>query len=380
MKKLLIGILFLLCIIHGSFGATVTIGSGKSYPWDPAYFTTITNLQNTNITTSTSTDGYLMLAYGSSKKATEIWDHTTGWTTSGTTISTDGDILTLTEAHTGYTYIYDLDFIGAGNDWTWVTKIKVTSYSTTTEAGTASRAGYETIIADGSNNAQVQVRSDGVNIDLYAKDNTAGGAWVKQDTTAAADITRYHSYEIRRVGGSTSFEVYWDGVLLLSACKQWNTENAGICQLLQGRVATDPANVTTLVDFNTLYASDEPYVQAIGTIESHDDSAVFDAGAGNVWTNLAWTNTAANSTAIVYQVKCATTTAGLSSAVYETIAASGNTIVTQKRYIQVKVELVGAGSGRWTPILQDITLTSAAAVTVSGPFSPVGGKGFGARR
>jgi hypothetical protein len=101
-------------------------------------------------------------------------------------------------------------------------------------------------------------------------------------------------------------------------------------------------------------------------MESKADSAIFNAGAGNQWSKLDFTHDTSNGTAITYQVRCASSSGGLSSATYETIANSGDAIVTKGQFAQIKVTMEDADSGQYTPILQDMELTSESAPTPSG--------------
>lgn len=341
--------------------ATKTFGLSQTYDWSSTYWSTITNVQNTYVSVANpiTSDGWLVLDFTTPTQTKDWSDGSgSGWTeTSGAGSDTlfEGTHLrqyaTTNDASTEYA---STSFGAADTSFTQMMMIQIEAYVYSTR--TAQGDGSDLVTRDGTRLHITDIRTDSTdtNIDVWEGAGTA----VKHTTTNPIETTRYHIWGYYNNNGANADTVIYDGKEQFTNGENVNNTDAYRTTLQARKRDTGGTNPDHNIQWNKYFNSITPWQTADGVIESDATQAVFDAGLGKIWTNLAWTHDTSNSTAIVYQVRCATTSGGLSSASYETIANSGDPIVSKERYIQVKATLSDASSGRYTPILKTLTLTS----------------------
>lgn len=344
-----------------------TFGYGKTYDWSSTYWSTLTNVQDTNITGPTTSDGWKVLGWDNID-VTKEWTNLTGWTTQygtgGEVSISGGNTLHLYAANssgTRYALAYNTTWNPSDSTYGIGTLVKVTSYSTQTITNTDS--GFFLYNIDGARLHIHDIRSDGTNIDIYS--NNGSTVTKTADTSLTPDTSRYHLWMQTSGSSNNDDAFYWDGIFIASGKNDGGAHAANQVNYQCQNTAT---NGTEVYGKNLVHVSaTNPYYTDDGVMESDATDAVFDAGSGNVWKKLYWTDDTSNSTAITYEVRCASTSGGLAGASYETISASGDSIVTQDRYIQIKVTFADASSGQYTPILKDLTAeydTGGAATAI----------------
>jgi hypothetical protein len=345
--------------------ASITFGLSQTYDWSSTYWSTLTNVQDTNITDYNTFDGWKLLAF-----ATPFYSFTftsmTGWTeTSGE----NTDSLIVDESYlkqytsngtTNHTLVGKTSILSAAAKASTFYLAKIPIYATSTATAGSKGARFEQ--ANDTYWSSIELRSDGTNIDVYSYNNS----WAlgkRLDSSLPAETSRYHLIGVGNEGSSnTTLEFWYDGELLASNIPCVSYKSLKECTLY---VCGDTPNPESHVRSVWNWASSARFATADGVMESKSDAAIFDAGAGDQWATLSWTHDTSNSTAITYQVRCAASVAALADASYETIAASGNSIVTKGRYIQIKLTLADASSGQYTPILKTLTATDEAAPSAS---------------
>jgi len=335
--------------------ATVTIGHSKTYDWSKG---ALVNLQHTNITTNSGADGWMVLAFEASTTE-KAWSNLTDWTVSanGTaTATSDGTELTLTNP-TGVVNISKTSFLDADVTHTVLNLIKFDSYGTTA----AQWNGFTLYGGDGTRRRAYNWHSDGTYEDLYNYSPPVGDA-VKYDTTYPIDTSRYHIRGYYNADGADADVMVIDGEEILTGIDTYTSSSDSRKLMLEN--GGNPVTVKVL--WTKHWNTPTPWETTDATWTSTYDDAIFDAGSGNQWKKLDWTAVTANSTGLVMKVRCAATSGGLSSATYETVT-SGTDFTTKDRYIQIECTMSDASSGRFTPVLKDLTMTDEEG---SGPVTP----------
>jgi len=335
--------------------ATITFGLGQSYDWSSTYWSTLTNVQGTRMSSPTADDGWKILTGGTANKTTD-WDNLTGFTTAGTTHEIDptGQLHSVETDDNAYTHANDNDWSSVSDTNSILSLCKFDTLAETTSTGAA--YGFRLQVQDGAEWVSVIPRSDGTNIDFYGW--TSGGLAKQIDSSEVPDAL-WHVFGWRKDADGKVYVIY-DGQELGS---EWVApalgDNPGRLYIEAYKIAGD-TSPECHYDWTKAYNSDTPWNTSDGILESDTTSAVFDAGAGRQWAQVDWTHDTSNSTTITYQVRTAATSGGLSSASYEIISNSGDAIVTKGRFIQVKITMADASSGKYTPIAKTLSITDQA--------------------
>lgn len=344
--------------------ATKTFGLGKTYDWSSTYWSTLTNVQDTNITTATGADGWKVLAFVSAAitKNFGVDGNFTGWTegSAGSCDSLiDGNLKQYAVAG-GYT-IVDSPNMSAGIKAN-ITAYKLAKITTFTSPSTSNIwSGSEVSLPNRGKIAWSYIGKDATSTYFSGiiQKGATGATAKSADTTVAID-NRYHLHGLYRPDNDNQYTLVFDGKELITdgGCATDSGDRMSIGQ----RTGAGETGVvgTSYCQVSWLWYTKTPWQTSDGILESDATSAVFDAGVGEQHKKLEWTADTSNGTAIVVEARCAATSGGLSSASYETLT-SGIDITTKGRYIQIKITLQDASSGQYTPILKDMTLTTETA-------------------
>jgi len=198
---------------------------------------------------------------------------------------------------------------------------------------------------------------------------TWNGAAVKHDTTLSLDTTRYHIWGYS-CASANALVAHYDGAVIFTGGETAANSNSWDVYVYHKKGASGDVNHSTDTVWHKGFSTVAFYQTADGILESDATAAEFYVANGR-WSQVDWTADTSDSTTITVQARCADTSAGLAGAVYETIATSGDPIVTQGDYIQVKITLADASSGQYTPILKTLTLTNET-VAVKDPQQCIG--------
>lgn len=372
MTKILSTIIALLLLSSNVSAATKTFGYGKTYDWSSTYWSTLTNVQDTNITTATASDGWKVLSYATAT-ATKTWSDMDGWTEGNTGTGADSSIdngQLKQDSGTGansLTQMYKLDFGASDNTWGSANLVKFDVLSTSTADA---QAGSMFRMYDGTRRHFFAVRSDGTYFDLYSHDGTHHN---KIDTTVPADTTRYHLLGRYNNNAANGTVISMDGVELTTSARTIaDATAAGRFDLFAQHPTGDPNNVGHHVVWTKFFDGIARWQTSDGVMESSPSAAPYDAGVGSRWSQIDWTAVTANSTALTVEYRVAGSAAALASASYAT-ATSGAALASKDRFIQIKVTMSDASSGQYTPVLKDMTLTNETPAAASGGFHSLGG-------
>jgi len=332
-----------------------SIGYGKTYDWTKGVST---NLQDTNITTATGQNGYKLLSH-SAPTIAKIWSDFTSWTESsdaGSDASTDGTEYTSYSNNAGsVACMNNTGFVGA-TTWAVAFLAKIIVPGTTTATDNGNRSGIHFITSSTTRYTLVSIRSDGTNIDVYANyDNS----WTmnKYDTAFPVDTTKYHLFEFYSANENNNMKLSIDGIEYLSGMSTANNNAlAGTYQIGTRKGTVESNNPQTKLRFTHYFNTTTRYITTDATWESTYNDSIFNAGTGKVWKTINWNATTDNGTVIKIEVRCASSADGLASSTYTEIT-NGSDIVNRNQFIQIRATMSDAGSGQYTPILKDISLT-----------------------
>jgi hypothetical protein len=336
----------------------VGFGYGKSNDWSSDNWSTLTNVQDTEITTITGKDGWKVLAFAAPTASKSFASDFTGWTeTSGgsadSSISASSLLQTTVGTGRSYTFIYKDGFGSSDNSLSVFTLSKISTYSTYTGTN-SSQHGLVINFFDGTRFHGVNYRSDGTNEDLYCAGNTGGTASTKHDGSQPISTTRWRIRGFYNNNGDNSTVHVINGKEEFTNGETVATTNVPGYLRFHADNYQSNAAIAHNIAWTSYFNSITPWETSDGVMVSKSDNALFDAVAGNTWQKLYFEHDVSNSTAIKYEVRCAASSGGLADASYETIAASGDSIVTQARYIQIKITFEDASSGQYTPILKTL--------------------------
>jgi len=337
--------------------ASIAFGKSKTYPWSSTYWATKTNIRTDGVfsTALGADDGWGILA-DQTPMVSEDWGDLTGWTNSNSSINPAGQLSQGTSA----AYVYDVDFArleGASYDTTacsWIVVFDTWGTSNGSHVFTFQGQTRRGVCSLSKNGTTLRYRS-------------GAAAWT--DTSWVCD-SLWHVVTIQNNGSATTLLI--DGVVI--ATNLYNFAYAGDLGLLEIDLNSGQHHIAQLDHIST----NAQYQTTDGTLESDPNHAVFDAGSGRQWSSVAFTRDVSNGTVATIDVRCAATAGGLSAASYETIAASGNSIVSKGRIIQIRATLQDASAGIYTPVLKDITVTDENSKCVTSypmPFLAWSGQG-----
>jgi hypothetical protein len=332
--------------------ATKTFGYGKTYDWSSTYWTTLTNVQNTKITTTTAADGWKVLSFASPTVSTD-WDNLTGWTVTdaNSEILPAGQLRQHVDSGDTSTNCLRASWLPTGGT---ITVSQLVKFDNTTWYSGTNNGGDQIRIADASRDQYSILRN---NSGKWAYTRYDAGYADETISDVDSDTDRFHIYTYYNNNSADAGIISLDGQEIVTGANDngvvatnefYNLLNKGSATLVEHHI-----------DWTKAWNNITPWQTSDGVMESDATNAVFDAGSANLWSTLSWTHDVSNATTLVYQVRCSSSTAGLATATYETIANSGDGIISQNRYIQVKITMSDDSSGRYTPILKDLTLTSA---------------------
>lgn len=338
--------------------STITFGKGKTYGWSSTYWSSRTNLQHSNIAATTDTNGWLLLDQPS-PTTEQLFNNLTGWSilNSTTEISPAGQVRRAPSTYTGFYKASWMNGGSADNTWSASTLVKIDVPGVyTLENGNGSGSSWA--IYDGTRTSFVQIRSDGSNFTVWALQS--GTTWRKIATGPVVD-TNWHLITIFNNNSANNTGVMIDGTIITTTCYTYAYGGeTGKLEALAYK-ATGDGSVEDHQDFFRYYNTITSFNTSDGVLESDSTSALFDAGAYNAFSQIDWTAVTDNSTAITFQVKTASTQAGLAAASYFSVTSGvAFSQLNQKRFIQVKGTFADASSGLYTPILKDLTLTYGA--------------------
>lgn len=378
MKKLISSIIALALLLSNSaYAGTVTFGYGKTFDWSSTYWSTLTNVQDTNITTPTASDGWKKLAFVAATTS-KAWTDMDGWTESNggngdssissNTLVQDGG----SGAATTGSQVYDLDWANGGTgDATFrmASMVKFAAFSTNTNTNVIS--GSSVRHYDGARAHIQYVRSDGTNLDIYSHSDATNS--VKVDTSVALDTTRYHVMGFYCNNANDADVMVMDGVEIATGLENFSsTATPGRVDVITFRLSGDVNNIGATYAWTHYFNTIAPFATADGVMESSPTASQYDAGVGNRWSQIDWTAVTANSTALTVEYRVAGSAAALAAASYAT-ATSGAALASKDRFIQIKITMADASSGQYTPVLKDMTLTNETPAAASGGFRAIGG-------
>lgn len=347
--------------------ATIEFGFGKDYDWSSTYWSTRTNGQIVD-TSDGGTAGRLILAY-TAADLTHLWDDTTGWVTanggSGYTLEINpaGNLHANAPAGVGLSRCaYSrTDYPNNLGDFGVLARIKTTSLCDNTSTSTAYSGVGGRLGGTGPTVLYFHLRKNaGGNFVLFAGQSTSQTAY---DTGVTFEGTRYHDWVFLFNTTDSNYDITYDGKVVIQDIPIAGTLNGPRLYFGAAKAISDSGDGCEAYYTNTSAWNSTRALYATSDLvyETDSSNAVFNAGTGNLWKTFSFDKTVLNSTAAKFSVRCAASVVGLSSATYEEIVASGDTIVTQGQYIQVKVEGQDASSGLFTPIVNSLGITSGSS-------------------
>lgn len=375
MKKFFATIFALLVLCSVSHAGTLSFGYGKNLTWS-GFTRNGSGVQDVNCSATSGTvsaDGYLMASF-TTPTFTKLFTNLTGMNIVNSGSPTTAEIISnMLSENTGATsgdhYIaVTKDPATSGNPATssWLRRVDV--YSTSTNTG--NDAGTYNYFADNTYDAYWDIRSDGNHVTTYK--GPGNGGLKNFGTTLPLDTSRFHMISLYYPASNSGILVYDGTEICVTGETRTYSGGAGDFAQWTRRYSADaaqqPRSTTIFLKHHT---SLTPYVASGATMESSTGNSNFDAGAGNQWTNVAWTATTNRGTCITMEARTAGSLGGLSSASYSTIANSGDGLATSAECVELRITLNTTFGGRYTPVLQDVTLTSGTApVTVVNPYFP----------
>lgn len=336
---------------------SIGIGYGKSNDWNKG---TLVNLQNTNITTATAADGWLVLG-ASTPTESYPFDNLTGWTlyTGGTkeinpagfyhSLSSGGQTALIFK---GYSVQSKIACMALQKD------VSLANYQPTTYRGgrlfnlsTTNKTLYPILHSNGTNYV-IGARGDATST-MYSTDKPV-------------DDSRWHLHGAYYSEDSTSGAISIDGieyvvnpVIMTSSTPEWNVGTWTNADSIQTEFRLD--------FFMGWIGSISCYTTSGANWTSTYSDAIYNAGTGKQWKKLSWSSDTSNSTSLVVKVRCASTSAGLSSASYETVTSNSD-FSSKGQWIQIECTFGTASSGRYTPVLKTIDITEENALPSKAGF------------
>lgn len=362
MRKAL-GLLFgILLLANMASAKTVSFGLYRSYGWTNEVFSTLANVQSTNISTYDATDGWLTLAYNTPTN-TKVFSNQTGWTEAN---AGGGDTLLrgtviYQKSGTGYTDQYNATF--GAVDTTSALTVLAALRTPSPNTGTTT-SGLTFYGANGTHLTRMDARSDGKFIDLYINNNA--GDLVKYDTTIPAD-TRWHLFGFYNpTGAADKVCATVDGIRFATNAQTYAYAGIG------GQVGLDAyPDGTTQADHFVRQADYFSYplqwTGKIATLETDPTKGAFTAEAGSQWGRIQYGYVLGSGAAITIEARAAATVAQVTLEAYQPITVSGG--ATKKgQVIQVRVQMTTTTD---PPVLQYLHL-----ITVPKPLASMGKRGI----
>lgn len=339
---------------------SITFGYGGTYDWTPFHWSTLTNVQYTNTTDFTTGDGWVVLAFAAPTTQT-AWDNLTGWTEEGgggtgadSLIDPAGQLYQWSTSVDTRTNIYDVDWANGGvasNTYCFFHFLKFSGLSQSTVTNTY--AGWRQSHDTGSRSFHADIRSDGTYFDIYSG---YGVTYTKYDTTFPISTSRCHIFGFYNNNADNASVAVISGVEVATGMATAATFGLpGYTELFEIK-RTGDGDVGHHTAWTKYWNVATPWETTDGVMESDTSDAIYDAGAYN-WKKIVWTADTSNGTALTVEARTAATAAGLATAVYFAVT-SGTDFAAgdQKEFIQVRITLSDAGSGRYTPILKTMEL------------------------
>ena len=379
-KRLIAGIIVGALLCGSAFASSLNFGLNRTYDWSSSYWSTRTNVQDTYCTITNNVrnqDGWTLLSLATPTNIIS-WDSLTGWTNTvdaGCTVevSPSGQLHEVSggNAAAGQADSYRNLTYPSGNHTVFnLSKFDALSASTVTTLDLGA------IMVDygisTSKTMNETIRTNGSNFVLYHQAAT-GAVWKLYTTDVPVDTSRFHLWGTQGDTGSNTGKLYFDGKVQAAALTYYNGTIVGYLEFTtKKRKSIDNPewhNETTWHWNNLL-----PFTTSPGTLESDPNSAIFHAATGRRWSGIIFSTDTTSSTAVVVDVKCASSPSGLASAPYQTNVASGSNITTKDVYGEVRITLKGASSGAYTPILKTLSISDEASAgpTLTGSFGPLG--------
>ena len=358
-------------ISYASSGS-ISFGYGKTYQWDK--FTQY-NVRNVNLTTPASKDGYV-IADWSATDWHKDWTNLTGWSMS----LRSGTAEIVNNAVTGNTYAFHCKqstdtmytsvtktavYSQAGSNYAWAYFLSFPSICNSTSISAAYMWGTIFYQYDSASQIYINWRSttEGWAIYDYNTNLASPNQLVKHATNIATD-QRYHLWEALHIANGQNVTYVLDGTQVIT--DGWTFENPSLGEVDFQNSKRAGTNISeSYMAYSRAYRSYNRYI-AISSQESLSSDAVFDAGAGNAWDRINITGATENNTAITIEARTASIWGALSSAAYFT--TTNNTTwdaSNKKEFIQIRPWIITAQSGRYTPVLKDMTVYYNAAVSSS---------------
>jgi hypothetical protein len=293
---------------------SISIGHSKTYDWTKG---ATSNLQHTNITTATASDGWMILAFIAATTSTD-WANLTGWTAGGSGTYTC-EISPASQLHQSGTYVAANGYAyllkdgwanGASGDNTCGMFHLAKFNPASTSSSLSDWSGCLVTLLDGTRQHRWNIRSDGTNFDFYTQDDD--GAFVKTDGNIPADA-RFHIVGDYCNNTGDGLVVVCDGIEQTTTGKTLPyTSYVGYTQI-DTISRSGQGNFQNWFEWTKYFNSITPYTTTDGTWTSTFDDAIFDAGVGKQWRTLSF-DVVANGGTIVVQIRCAPTAALLASA------------------------------------------------------------------
>lgn len=336
--------------------ATYGIGKGQANGWDE--FSTQTNVNTQGIggtTNPTDETGYATLNHQAAN-VTENWADLIGWSENndgaGDCTSDGTNLRIYSPDTTDSAFIYDVDWNAVGDPWSVYFRFK---FPVTPWTSTVLNAAYGPLIYydDGTDGCAINIRSDGTYFDIYV--DAGGNNWTKYDTLIPVD-TNWHTGKIALSGTGNDLHIWFDDILVTkvgATSPIYGTDG----RLTMGTPATVGAPYDWLHYETYGYGSNASYNTSQGIL----GGAIKDFGAGKQASTLTWDDITDDSTSVVYKVRCAATEGGLAGESFETIASSGDSIVSKGRWVEIRVELDDASAGLFAPLIKNLYVTDEAA-------------------
>lgn len=361
MRKVFIFLVGVLLLADMASAKTVTFGLGQQYGWTNEVFSTLANVQSTNISTYDATDGWLTLAYNAPTN-TKVFTNQTGWTESN---AGGGDTLLrgtviYQKSGTGYTDQYNATFGAVDTTYALTALAALRTPSPNTGTTTSGLTFYN---ANGTHLTRMDARSDGTNIDLYINDNA--GNMIKYDTTIPAD-SRWHLFGFYNPTGAADKVVATvDGIRFATNAQTYAYAGLG------GQVALDSyPDGTTQADHFVRQIDYFNYplqwVGGIATLETDPTKSQFKADPGYLWGRVQYAIVTGSGATVTVEARTSSTAAGVTAESYLPVAKSGDLTLKRGDYIQVRVQMTTTTD---TPVLQSLSLA-----TIPKPFASMGNK------